>query len=83
LEKPIYDYQVSMGVYVFEPHALSFIPKGHRFDLPDLIRALIEAGEPVQGYAHSGYWLDIGRPEDYRRAQDDFLNIQARLLGKE
>ena len=81
IEKPVFHYQVSMGVYVLEPDVLKYIPTGQRFDLPDLIRALTGAGERVVGYTHSGYWLDIGRPDDYQRAQDDFPNIRSRLLG--
>ena len=81
VEKPVYHYWVSMGVYVFEPRVLEYIPKGRRFDLPDLIRALIENGERAIGYEHSGYWLDIGRPDDYQRAQDDFPNMRSRLIG--
>ncbi len=82
IEKPIYNYQVSMGVYVFEPKVLESIPRGQRFDLPDLVRKLMAAGESVQGYLHSGYWLDIGRPDDYARAQEDLPGMRARLLGE-
>ncbi len=81
IEKPLYHYRVSMGAYVFEPRVLRYIPQASRLDLPDLIRALVQAGEPVVGFEHSGYWLDIGLPEDYRRAQEDFPSLRARLLS--
>ncbi len=81
IEKPSYHYRASMGIYVFEPGVLRYIPANRRFDLPDLIRALIEKSERVAGYIHTGYWLDIGRPDDYQRAQNDFQEIRARLLG--
>jgi NDP-mannose synthase len=81
IEKPSYHYRASMGIYVFEPSVLRHIPAGQRFDLPDLIRALIEKKERVAGYVHTGYWLDIGRPDDYQRAQNDFQTIRNRLLG--
>lgn len=80
IEKPVYHHQVSMGIYVFEPRVLRFITPGLRLDMPDLIRTLIEAGEHVIGYNHSGYWLDIGRPDDYRTAQNDFERITATLI---
>ena len=80
IEKPVYSYLVSMGMYVFEPRALDFIPAGRHFDLPDLIRALIAAGERVSSYRHEGFWLDIGRPDDYQRAQHEFEALRARIL---
>lgn len=72
-EKPILEYFVSMGVYVFEPKVLEFIPKGF-YNVPDLIVALNRAREKVCVYLHSGYWLDIGRPEDYQNACQTFVN---------
>jgi NDP-sugar pyrophosphorylase family protein len=68
-EKPEEVYFVSMGIYVFEPQALGFIPEGY-FDFPDLVQALLAAGEHVGIHAYDGFWLDIGRPEDYRQAVD-------------
>jgi NDP-sugar pyrophosphorylase family protein len=69
-----------MGIYVFEPRVLDFLPKGERFDLPDLIRDLTAAGQRVSSYLHEGYWLDIGRPDDYQRAQDEFETLRSRTL---
>jgi NDP-sugar pyrophosphorylase family protein len=82
IEKPTYRYPVSMGVYAFEPCVLRHLPRGQRCDLPNLIRTLVGAGEKVIGYRHTGYWLDIGRPDDYQRAQEDFPVMEKRLLGK-
>ena len=79
VEKPSFRYTVSMGVYVLEPEALRHIPPSGRFDLPDLIRALLAAGQRVEGYRHGGYWLDIGRPEDYQRAQEDAARFADRF----
>jgi NDP-sugar pyrophosphorylase family protein len=81
IEKPVNDYQVSMGVYVMEPEILRVIPKHERFDLPELITALLASGTRVATHQHPGYWLDIGRPDDYQQAQTDFESIRARLLG--
>lgn len=80
IEKPTYHYRASIGAYVFGPGVLPFVPANTRFDLPDLVRGLIAAREYVAGYEHKGYWLDIGRPEDYARAQSDFEHMRDRLL---
>mgnify|MGYP001134073396 CR=1 FL=1 len=71
IEKPSIDYLVSMGVYVFEPRVLEYIKVGERLDFPDLIKTLISNGETVKGFVHDGYWLDIGRSEDYEKANEE------------
>ena len=71
-EKPEKVYDVSMGVYVYEPSALQYIPKGQYLDLPDLVLKLIAAGERVCAFPVDCQWLDIGRPDDYARAQELF-----------
>lgn len=80
-EKPTSRYLASMGVYILDPDVLRYIPRGVRYDLPDLVGELLLQGRHVAGYCHDGYWLDIGRPDDYRQAQVDAPRIQARLLG--
>ena len=72
VEKPEYRYQVSMGIYVFEPALLGYLKPGERLDFPDLVKNLLAAGKPVAAYPFSGYWLDIGRPDDYARAIEEF-----------
>ena len=67
-EKPEIVSAVSMGVYLLEPRALSYVPEDAYFDFPDLVNALIAAGEEVAAYPHDGLWLDIGRAEDHARA---------------
>lgn len=69
-EKPETDYQVSMGIYVYEPFVLRFIQRGQYLDFPDLVLKLIAAGEKVCAYPAECQWLDIGRPDDYARAQE-------------
>jgi NDP-mannose synthase len=80
IEKPVHRYDVSMGVYVLEPAVLRHIPVDERFELPALVHRLMDAEEPVHGYKHRGYWLDIGRPDDYQQAQDDFPTMRAALI---
>ena len=65
-----------MGVYVMEPLVRDFIPKGEHFDFPDLVQALLADGQKVVGYRCQDYWLDIGRPEDYERAQEDMERLK-------
>ena len=80
-EKPTFNYRASMGAYVFDTRVLDHVPPGVRFDLPDLVRALIASGERVNAYDHTGYWLDIGNRSDYDRAQQDFETMRPALLG--
>jgi len=84
IEKPTHHYRVSMGIYVFEPRVLDFIHPNARLDLPDLVKRLVVAGETVNCYPYSGYWLDIGRPDDHEQAVADFERLAGELLpGKE
>lgn len=71
-EKPVYHFNVSMGVYVFQKEILNDIPKGEPFGFDQLMLSLIEKKKPVYSYPHGGFWLDIGRPDDYERAISDF-----------
>jgi len=69
-EKPELNYDVSMGIYVYEPSVLKFIPPRSYFDFPDLVLKLIAAGEKVCAMPSDCLWLDIGRPDDYALAQE-------------
>lgn len=80
IEKPTYRYSVSTGIYVFEPAALRYIPRGESLDLPNLILKLIAAGERVAAYPFDGIWLDIGRPDDYERAVAEFAARRGEFL---
>ena len=83
IEKPTYDYMVSMGIYVFEPLVLDYIPVNRYFDFPDLVKALLQDGKKVLGFPFSGYWQDLGRPNDYERAVADFDQMRSRFLPGE
>jgi NDP-mannose synthase len=83
IEKPSYDYCVSMGIYVFEPGVLAYIPRGQYLDFPDLVLKLIAAGEKVVGYLYDGYWQDLGRPDDYETAAQDFEKMRSQFLSQE
>lgn len=79
VEKPVIRYRVSMGIYAMSPSVLSKIPKGQRFDLPDLIKRLITDGQRVNLYRFDGYWRDIGTMEEYATATEEFERVQSSL----
>jgi NDP-sugar pyrophosphorylase family protein len=80
VEKPTLDYKVSMGLYVFEPEVLQYIPKDEYLDFPNLVHKLLKAGERVVGYPFDGYWMDLGNPEDYAQANRDFERMRSQFL---
>lgn len=71
-EKPVNEYLVSTGIYVLEPAALQYIPDNKYFTMPDLIEKLHAHRKNIYCHVHKGYWLDIGRPDDYENACADF-----------
>ncbi|RFB67124.1 MULTISPECIES: sugar phosphate nucleotidyltransferase [unclassified Herbaspirillum] len=79
-EKPSVDYEVSMGVYMLSAEALQLIPVNAPFGFDGLMLKLLELNREVNVRAFSGYWLDIGRPDDYAKAIDEFENTRARFL---
>jgi NDP-sugar pyrophosphorylase family protein len=74
-EKPSYDLNVSMGVYVFSRKLLAYVPENRPFGFDDLMLTLLENNEEIRVHPYSGYWLDIGRPEDFDRANHDIDTI--------
>jgi len=76
-EKPILHYLVSMGIYVYEPSVLAFIPQGRYLDFPALVATLLHEGQTVAAYRSDAFWLDVGRHEDFARATDEFLARRA------
>jgi NDP-sugar pyrophosphorylase family protein len=72
IEKPTYHYAVSTGIYIFEPEVLEFMEPGQRLDLPGLVLRMMQANKKVNIYNFNGYWLDIGRPDDYESAIAEF-----------
>ncbi len=80
IEKPTYEYRVSMGVYVFDPEVLEYLEPGKYLDFPDLIKILLQDNKKVAGYPFDGYWLDIGRHEDYAQAMEEFDQMRSQLI---
>jgi NDP-sugar pyrophosphorylase family protein len=75
-EKPETVYPVSMGIYVYEPAVLRYIEPGKYLDFPTLVLRLLENGQKVAAYPTDCLWLDIGRPDDYARAQELYAGHQ-------
>ncbi|RKX25572.1 MAG: nucleotidyltransferase family protein [Candidatus Zixiibacteriota bacterium] len=78
-EKPSYHFTVSMGIYVFSRAVLEFIPRGKPFGFDELVLELLQRGKKIASYPYDGYWQDIGRPDDYARAQADIERIKGLL----
>lgn len=78
-EKPVSTYLVSMGIYAINKRAFSRIPTGQPFGFDNLMLDLLKAGIPVRTRTHAGYWLDIGRPDDYQKAVEDWPILSAAL----
>jgi NDP-sugar pyrophosphorylase family protein len=70
MEKPNLTHLVSMGVYCMEPEILCHIPAAVPFGFDDLMSCMLARALPVRVFAHNGFWLDIGRVEDFQKAQD-------------
>ena len=70
VEKPTYDYYANAGIYLIKKSALDFIPKDTMFHSTDLIEALIAADKKVIRFPLNGTWIDIGNPQEYKRANE-------------
>jgi NDP-mannose synthase len=82
IEKPTRDYYVSMGIYIFDPRAIQYIPRKSYYDFPDLVIKMLQSGEKICGYKYDGYWQDLGRHDDYEQAIDEFDKLRHEILGE-
>lgn len=69
-EKPTYNYYANSGIYLIKRELLNLIPDGVFFNATDLMEKLIQEGFNVIRFPLVGYWIDIGKHEDYRKAQE-------------
>ncbi len=69
-EKPVYNLYANAGIYLLKKEALKYIPEGKVFNATDLIDTLAADGQKVIRYPLTGLWIDIGTPEEYRKAQE-------------
>lgn len=81
-EKPKVRYEVSMGVYMANRRVLDFIPRDRAYGFDNLMLDLIAAREPACVRKYPGYWMDIGRPDDYVQAISDFETMKSRLFNE-
>ena len=81
LEKPTQNFTVSMGIYCMDPEVVELIPQGVPFGFDDLMLAMLDNQLPIYVYEHQGIWMDIGRHEDFKRAQDMVKEECAGILG--
>lgn len=79
-EKPTLAYGVSMGVYAMSRRTLERYPKNVPFGFDDLVLDLLARHEPPRAHHFDGYWLDIGRPDDYDEANRRFEELRSLLL---
>ena len=79
VEKPVYDYDVSMGVYALNRRVLQQVPRGRAYGFDELMVDGLRAGLQLAAKPFHGYWLDMGRPDDYEAANDSFAELKTRL----
>ena len=75
-EKPTYTYYSNGGIYLMKKSVLKFLPEDSFFNATDLMELLIKKGKKIISYPLSGYWLDVGKHEDYEKAQKDIKQIK-------
>jgi len=74
-EKPRYTYYSNAGIYLLKRELLEHIPPNEFFNVTDLMEEVINSGKKLITFPILGYWLDIGRMEDYRKAQEDIKHL--------
>jgi NDP-sugar pyrophosphorylase family protein len=75
-EKPKYTYYSNAGIYILKKALLKMIPKDQFYDITDLMERILEMNLKLVTYPINGYWLDIGKHEDFKKAQDDVNHIK-------
>jgi len=74
-EKPVQKFFVSAGIYMLSPYVLKYIPKNEFFDMPTLFEKLISVNKNAISFPLREYWLDIGRIEEYKKANDEYNEV--------
>lgn len=75
-EKPSYTYYANAGIYIFKKELVQLIPKGKRMNATDLIELLTQINKKIVHYPIAQYWLDIGKPNDFKQAQQDIKYLK-------
>lgn len=79
-EKPTYSHNVSMGIYCFKRSVIEKLPKGKPYGFDELMLDSIKSKQKVWIKTFEGFWLDVGRPEDYQYADENYSKIKS-ILG--
>ncbi len=74
-EKPTYTHYSNAGIYLMKREVIDLIPKGTHFNATDLMENMIKEGKKVAAYPLMAYWLDIGKHDDFKKAQEDIKHI--------
>jgi len=74
-EKPVHQFFVSGGVYVLSSAVLKYIPEDEFYDMPTLFEKVIEEKEKSISFPIHEYWLDIGRIDEYEKANREFYEV--------
>jgi len=78
-EKPSYDFDVSMGVYCINRSVITALPHGIPYGFDNLMLDGLASKQEITIEPFSGYWLDIGRPDDYQYADENFDDLSKKL----
>ncbi|MDT8339530.1 MAG: sugar phosphate nucleotidyltransferase, partial [Sulfurimonas sp.] len=74
-EKPVHKFFVSAGIYMLSPEVLEYIPEDKFYDMPTLFEKLIGEKKNIISFPLREYWLDIGRIEEYKKANDEYDGV--------
>jgi dTDP-glucose pyrophosphorylase len=74
-EKPVHKFFVSAGIYMLSPDCISHIPENEFYDMPTLFEKLIAMNENTVSFPLREYWLDIGRMEEYEKANQEYHEV--------
>jgi NDP-sugar pyrophosphorylase family protein len=78
-EKPEYDFDVSMGIYCINRSVIEELPRGEKYGFDNLMLDGLANNQRIDIRPFSGYWLDIGRPDDYEYADEHFTELSEKL----
>jgi len=81
IEKPIYHFNVSMGVYILNKEVVDSLPKNEEYGFDQLMIDGFKKNLKIKAYPHDPYWLDIGREDDYQMANDDYLKNKSKIFN--
>jgi NDP-mannose synthase len=79
VEKPVYHFDVSMGIYCISRSIIEQLPKGEPYGFDNLMIDGIQKGQKLVAKPFDGFWLDIGRPDDYDIANENYEDVKLKL----